>query len=131
MKREQLTENFFLDEFFPYDLWKQGKEHCLKFMEWGVIENAELFREILGKPIFINTWFPLLKKEMEKEGLTAIPENPILWLQKKGLKPLYESGVRMPTTKTGRSFSKHKFIVDQKGSIIRKCCAADLKASGS
>jgi hypothetical protein len=56
MKRIQLTENFYLDEFIPKEVYDQFGERAKIFLDPRLPILMEAIRDHFGKGIIINNW---------------------------------------------------------------------------
>lgn len=79
----QLTKNFILQEFVPKEIYQVWGEKSIQFLDFRIVEFAQLIRDNLGQRIVINNWH------------TGGQFN--------------ESGLRSFLTKTGTRMSQHKF----------------------
>lgn len=82
-KRIKVSTNFYLDEFIPKEIYSKYGSGSIKFLDWRVVNLAQAFRSLIGKPCIINNWW---------HGGSY-----------------NESGFRLPWTSTGASLSQHKF----------------------
>lgn len=82
MSRIPVSENFFLDEFVPPELYNERGARCASLVDIRVFMFAQWLRDKTGKPVTINNWW--------KGG------------------QYHESGRRMPNTRTGAKWSQHK-----------------------
>ncbi len=106
MKRIRISDNFFLDEFIPPEMYRRFGEKSLLWLRPDVVRIAQALRHLFGA-CTINDW----SQEGEINALEFLKlPNAI-----KG-KSYTESGIRLPDSKTGATFSMHKYG-----------CAADLK----
>lgn len=78
----KLTNNFWIQEFVPEKIYKQYGSMSVMFLDKRIVDLAQKIRDMLGCPIYINTWM---------DG---------------GI--LQERGYRLPTTGTGSELSQHK-----------------------
>jgi hypothetical protein len=83
MKRIQVSEDFFLDEFIDPVIYGQWGERSIQFIDHRIILAAQFVREKTGRSVTINNWAT------------------------KGR--FKESGLRRFDTRTGASMSQHKF----------------------
>ena len=82
----KLTKDFYLSEFIDPETYKQYGKNSVWFIDYKVINIAQLLRDRLNKVLYINTWFI------------------------KGVKNPYQfSGFRPPSCSIGASKSQHKF----------------------
>lgn len=56
MKRIQITDNFYLDEFIHPTHWNKYKSASIWFLDQRILTIAQTLRTDLGKPITINNW---------------------------------------------------------------------------
>ncbi len=106
MRRIRVSDNFFLDEFIPPELYHLFGERSMLWLRPQVVRISQSLRNIFG-PCTINNWSQ--DGEVNPEEFLKFPES-------KQEQFYHESGLRMPDTKTGAKFSMHKYG-----------CAADLK----
>jgi hypothetical protein len=83
MKRVQISDNFYLDEFIDPIIYGKLGQRSLGFIDKRMIEAAEYIRNGMGSPLVINNW--------ATGGQYR------------------ESGLRRYETRTGASMSQHKF----------------------
>lgn len=78
----KLTENFYLQEFVPPDIFEQFGDNSLWFIDRRMVLFAQMLRTDLGKPITVNNWHTGGQYK--------------------------ESGYRRPDSTTGGDLSQHK-----------------------
>ncbi|MFO0387607.1 MAG: hypothetical protein ACK505_12570 [Flavobacteriales bacterium] len=83
MKRIQVTDNFYLDELIDPVTYAARGERSLQLMDMRIILALQYLREIIGKPITVNTW--------ARRGNLSL------------------RGYRPEGTRTGAKWSQHKF----------------------
>lgn len=83
MKRVQLNEYFFLDEFIPPEIYSVRGSKSIALMDNRIIEGVTLLRKYANVPFTVNNW--------------AVGGNRD------------ESGLRLPNTRTGAKWSQHKY----------------------
>ena len=99
MKRIQLTNNLFLDEYIPRELYVKhiGYEHRLVgLIDKRVVLSDQKLRDRFG-PVIINSWWGLSEEEFKVE--IKKPQRTIR----------NESGLRLHGTSTGASLSQHLY----------------------
>lgn len=79
----KVSNNFFLTEFVPKNIYEQFGEKSIWFVDPRIITIAQFVRDTFGLPVTINNWW---------DG-----------------GQYNESGYRTPHTKTGGDLSQHKF----------------------
>jgi hypothetical protein len=79
----QVSVHFILQEFVPKVIFDKWGEKSIQFIDFRIVEFAELLRQNMARSLIINNW--------HKGGTYQ------------------ESGLRTFTTKTGASMSQHKF----------------------
>lgn len=94
----QVSNHFILQEFVPKAIYDKWGEKSIQFIDFRIVDFAELLRQNIARPIVINNW--------HKGGIYQ------------------ESGLRAFASKTGASMSQHKFgraidpkLLDDKGNI--------------
>lgn len=101
MKRVQLTNNFYLDEYIPRELYMQhiGYEHRLiGLIDRRVVIADQKLRERFGATT-INNWWGLSDEQFKLER--SKPAGHV-WVRN-------ESGLRLHGTSTGASLSQHLY----------------------
>jgi hypothetical protein len=83
MKRIQVSEHFYLDEFIDPAIYSKWGERSIQFIDHRIILAAQFVRDKTGYPVTINNWI--------KNGVRK------------------QSGLRRFDTRTGASMSQHKF----------------------
>jgi len=99
MKRFKLSNNFYLDELVPPELYLQFGHKAHWFIRIEVVYILQRLRNRFG-PLIVNNWSDG-GKITAKEFL-ELPEF-------ESLKRFSESGFRLPTTLTGAPLSFHKY----------------------
>lgn len=56
MKRIEVSENFYLDEFIHPVIYKQFKSASIWYLNPQLVKLVQIIREHYGEPIYINTW---------------------------------------------------------------------------
>jgi hypothetical protein len=81
----KVSNNFIIQEFVPPQIYSLfgGGEKCLWYIDPRIIQGVQLLRDILDTPIMVNNW--------HKGGV------------------LDERGYRIPGSKTGATYSQHRF----------------------
>lgn len=103
-KNIKLSDNFYLYEFIPREFaMKYDTNFCRIMLNENIIRAAQLFRNITGKSVFVNTW--------DDGGVSNY------------------SGVRPQNLKLGAPKSEHKVFINN-GVIIKISNAVDLKCEG-
>ncbi len=106
MERLRVSNDFFLDEFIPPEMYARFGNQSLLWIRPEIITIVQVLRNIFGITI-INNWSA--KGSISSDEFLRLPLNV-----QKGY--FTESGLRLPKTGTGADYSMHKFG-----------CAADLK----
>ena len=106
MERIRLTNNFFLDELLPPELYQQFGHKARWFIRKEVVETLQLMRDRFG-PVIVNNWSD--GGRLSAQEFLALPEH-----ERKH--KFTESGLRLFSTTTGSPYSLHKYG-----------CAADPK----
>jgi|WetSurMetagenome_2_1015567.scaffolds.fasta_scaffold04315_5 hypothetical protein len=57
MVRVKISKNFYLDEFFSKELYLSETNRCVNYIDSRVVAAAQLMRDIVREPIFVNTWY--------------------------------------------------------------------------
>lgn len=83
MKRTQITENFYLDEFIDPAIYSVRGDKSISLLDFRIVEAAQFIREQSGQPVKINDW--------AKGGRFR------------------ERGLRRHDTATGARWSQHKY----------------------
>jgi hypothetical protein len=83
MNRIKVSDNFYLDEFIPREIYTARPDHGRSLLDARVIYVAQWLRDITGRPVRLNNWWDGGK--------------------------LQERGLRSWDTKTGARWSQHKF----------------------
>lgn len=102
-KRVVISKNFFLDEFCPkeiYDKIVEQPNRLYDYLDKRIVSLVQWIRDKTGQPVLINNWY--------------------------GGGQLDERCIRTPNTSTGASKSRHKFIIGQTGTILKKADAVDI-----
>lgn len=55
--RYKVSDNFYLDEFVPVNIYKEYGQSSLRFINPKAIIAAQTFRNITDRPGIINNWF--------------------------------------------------------------------------
>ena len=105
LKRIQISEHFFLDEFIDAYTYFNSPDNGLSLIDNKVIEIAEFIREKYNKPLYANTWWNYYKKNWNKKNINEIIE----FVEKPNN---YQSwrGIRTERCTIGASQSAHKLI---------------------
>ena len=90
MKRVQISDNFYLDEFIPPDIYSERGEKAIALIDHRIVLAAQFLRETIGKPMIINNWWRGGK--FTKRGLRRWNET---------------TGARWSQHKYGRGFDFH------------------------
>lgn len=128
MKRIQVADNFFLDEFVDPWTYFNTDDHGRSLLDERLFEIAQLLRDLYGKPIGINNWWHYYKWHEEfkscNEIISDIENNTILsWGGARHT--VYKwSGLRTDRSGVGAPQSAHRPLVDN------QCKAIDPKGPG-
>jgi len=105
MRRLKISDDFYLDEVIPPEIYSVRGEKSLALMDDRILKGLQLLRTYARVPFVINNW--------------------------QGGGKFHESGLRLPNTRTGAKWSQHKFgralDIKPKGMTIRQLFAI-LKA---
>lgn len=105
MRRVKISEDFYLDEVIPPEIYSARGERSIALMDDRILKGLQLLRTYARVPFVINNW------------------------QTGG--KFHESGLRLHNTRTGAKWSQHKFgralDIKPKGMTIRQLFAI-LKA---
>lgn len=102
-KRVVISKNFFLDEFCPKTIHDQiidNPNRLFDYLDKRIVNLVQWIRDKTGQPVLINNWYA--------GG------------------DLDERCIRTPNTTTGAGKSRHKFIIGQTGTILKKTDAVDI-----
>lgn len=104
--RIRISDNYFLDEFIPPEMYQKFGEKSLLWLRPDVVRIAQALRHFFGA-VTINNWSH--NGEVTAEMFLKLP---------KAIQDEYftQSGIRLHNSETGALFSQHKYG-----------CAADLK----
>ena len=83
MKRIKLTDDFYLDEFVPPEIYSARGRKAIALLDMRIVMACQFLRDTIGKPILVNNWW--------NGG------------------QYHESGLREMKTKTGATWSQHKY----------------------
>jgi hypothetical protein len=83
MNRIKVTENFYLDELVPPEIYSQRGEKSIALLDMRIVNGLQHLRELANVPFTINNWI------------------------NKGI--FDERGLRLPNTRTGAKWSQHKY----------------------
>lgn len=83
MKRVRISEDFYLDEFIPPDIYNERGAKAISLIDVRIVMAAQYLRGIIDKPIICNNWW--------RGG------------------QFRERGLRRGDTKTGARWSQHKY----------------------
>jgi|694.fasta_scaffold18667_2 hypothetical protein len=83
MNRFKVSENFFLDEFVPPDIYNERGQRAIQLIDIRVFMAAQFLRDTIGKPMVVNNW----------------------WNGGK----FTQRGLRRHDSKTGARWSQHKY----------------------
>lgn len=74
MERIKVSDDFYLDEFIHPDIYKAFGDYSRRYIDSNLIQIAQLFRELVGKPVTINNW--LTGGSFKNSGLRNPYNNP-------------------------------------------------------
>ena len=57
MKRIKISDNFYLDEFVPPDIYNERGQKTIALIDHRIILAAQFLRETIDKPMIINNWW--------------------------------------------------------------------------
>ncbi len=57
MKRVQVSENFYLDEFIPPDMYSERGARAVSLIDIRIVLAAQFIRDTIGKPMVCNNWW--------------------------------------------------------------------------
>lgn len=83
MSRIKISDNFFLDEFVSREIYQSRPDRGRSFLDPRIIWACQWLRDVTGRPVRLNNWWDGGK--------------------------LQERGHRNWSTKTGATWSQHKF----------------------
>jgi len=106
MQRIRVSDDFFLDEFIPPEMYLRFGALSMQWLRPEVVKSSQILRNIFG-PSVINNWSQGGKVSAEEFLKYPIEVQEQFYT---------ESGIRLPGTQTGATFSMHKYG-----------CAADQK----
>lgn len=117
MKRLKISNNFYLDELIDVHSFLMDPDNGFNKLDPVIIDCLQLLRVKLGKPINVNTWWPLYT-QLVKEGKS---NEQIIELIETSQKVSKFSGFRPAHCKIGAKHSAHKKgqAVDPKGNEMK------------
>ena len=83
MNRIAVTDNFFLDELVPPEIYSARGSKSITLLDMRIVNGLQHLRELAGVPFTINNW--LNKGQFDERGL------------------------RLSATRTGAKWSQHKY----------------------
>lgn len=109
MERESVTKNIYLDELMDPRTYFFRPDHGRSLLKMKMVKCVQLFRDKVGKPVYLNNWWLYYIENRDKKSIAEIVKHIETAVDKKG-RPIFRkySGFRPQNCPIGAKGSEHK-----------------------